>query len=151
MFPKLSFPEVTFSTFYENGKTLIYDEIRKKKVVLTPEEWVRQHVVHYLWKHRGLAQGRIGVEVSLRYQSLKKRADVVYYNTSGKPALLVECKAPEVSLGQEVLDQAARYNIVLKVPYLLITNGLKHYILEIDPEHESFRFLKSFPSTDEIG
>jgi type I site-specific restriction endonuclease len=104
--------------------------LRKKPVVLTPEEWVRQHLIHYLVAHKSLAQGRLAVEVSLKVNSLSKRADIVYYDETLQPQLVVECKAPEIKLTSETVFQIATYNSQLNSKFLLISNGLDHFIFE---------------------
>ena len=110
----------------------IFDEIRRKYLVLTPEEWVRQHVVQYIIKEKGYPKALIKLEGGLKLNSLQKRTDIVVFNTQGEKILLVECKAPTVRITQNTFDQIARYNIIHKVPLLFVSNGLQHYACKIN-------------------
>ena len=130
--PKLNFPEYSFSVRQSDGKAEIFDIARKKYVALTPEEWVRQHVVHYLHHTLEYPIELIQVEGSITFNKMPKRCDIVVYNASMKPLLLVECKKPEVQLQQKTFDQAMIYNMVLNVPYILITNGLQNAFFSYD-------------------
>jgi type I site-specific restriction endonuclease len=134
----------------EGGKREIFDPVRKKFVALTPEEWVRQHTIHFLATGRGVPVSLMAVEVSLRLHSLQKRADIVVYNKKGEPRLIVECKAPEVKITPEVFQQIAAYNMTLKVPFLVVTNGSGHYACRIDHEKRSYGFLPTIPAFEEI-
>jgi hypothetical protein len=118
-------------TKLDGGKSLIFDLIRKKYVVLTPEEWVRQHLIHYLIREKGYSSSLISVETPLKYAKMNKRSDVVVYGRDGQSLLLAECKAPEISLTQKVLEQIGVYNQTIHAPFLLVTNGLQHYCLSI--------------------
>ena len=111
---------------------LIWDGLRRKHVVLTPEEWVRQHVVHYLINHLGYPRGLLALERGLRYNQRQKRTDLLALNSEGKPLLLVECKAPSVAIDASVARQATTYNQTIGAPLLLITNGLVHYCWRVD-------------------
>lgn len=122
------------------------DELRKKYVVLSPEEWVRQHIVQYLINFKDYPKGLISLEKGLRVNDLLKRTDVLVFDSNTEPLLLIECKAPEVKITQEVFDQASRYNSVYKVKYILITNGLEHFCAEIDHISSSYKFLSDIPS-----
>lgn len=125
--PKLNFPETKFR-FKEskNGSKQIFDCIRKKFVDLTPEEWVRQHLVHYLINYKNVPVSLISVEKQLLLNNTKRRTDIVIFNSLLKPLLIVECKAPNISLNQTTINQALGYNIILNVPYILLSNGLSH-------------------------
>lgn len=123
----------------------IFDPIRRKWVASTPEEWVRQHVLNYLVHDLGCPPSLIAVERGSELNGLSKRADIVLHDREGKPVLLVECKAPEVSLGQDALDQASRYNIVFHVPFLMVTNGRVHYCCHIDRSTAVIKFLSALP------
>jgi hypothetical protein len=148
---KLNLPDINARTrLGSNGKSEIFDEIRRKFVRLTPEEWVRQHFLHYMIIHLGFPASLIVVEASLIYNKMKKRFDVVAYNNTGKPMLIVECKAPEVKITQSVFDQVAMYNMTMKVGYLLVTNGLTHYACQIDHDKRSFAFLPELPKFEEL-
>lgn len=141
----LNFPSYTFRIKNSQNRQYIFDGIRKKFVVLQPEEWVRQHVLHYLVVTKNFPKSLINVEKQLMVNGLKKRYDVVVFNPDGSIFLLVECKGPEVKVEQTVFDQIARYNYQLKSAYLMVTNGLEHYCCEMDHENEKYRFLKEIP------
>jgi len=142
---KLNFPEYLFRFKNSENKVAIFDEIRKKFIVLTPEEWVRQHVVKYLLKEKMYPTSHINIEKVIKINSLTKRYDVVVFQPDGKIHLLVECKAPEVPISQTVFDQIARYNMTLNASYLMVTNGLNHYFCQIDSEQEQYTFLRDLP------
>ncbi|VAW26871.1 FIG00650232: hypothetical protein [hydrothermal vent metagenome] len=112
----------------------IFDFIRKKFILLTPEEWVRQHLVNYLHKDLGYPKGLIKIETGVTYNARMKRSDVVIYNNEGNPHILVECKAPTVKINQSTLEQAAMYNRTLKAPIILLSNGLVHYTFKLDED-----------------
>lgn len=148
---ELNLPSCELKIREHGAKTEVFDVIRKKYVVLTSEEWVRQHFIHYLVHYRQVPPTLIVVESALMFNRLKKRSDIVVFNTKGKPCLVVECKAPGVAVSQNVFDQAAMYNMTLRVPYLVITNGMDHYACRIDHEKESFTFMKECPSFIELN
>jgi len=141
----LNLPEADFRVRDLGGKKEIFDGIRKKFIALTPEEWVRQHFIAYLVKGKNVPASLIGVEVSMKMNRLQKRGDIVVYNTSGKPCMIVECKAPEIRITQDVFEQIARYNMTLNVNYLVVTNGLEHFACFIDHEKSGYKFLKEIP------
>ena len=147
---KLSLPTFDFNIKESDGKTVIFDIIRKKYLVLTPEEWVRQHFVHYLINHLGYAKSLISVEHGLKYNKLQKRTDIIVYDRKGDPLVLVECKAPEYNLNQKVLEQAMMYNRVLNAVYIIVTNGLEHSCLKVNSDNRSVEFLSSLPFYNEI-
>lgn len=124
----------------------IFDEVRRKWLALTPEEWVRQHFIHYLNTYKNYPLSLMAVEKGLEVYGLKKRYDLVCYDAGMRAVMLVECKAPEVPMDQKVLEQAAIYNWKLKVPYLVVTNGIEHYCAEIDTLSGSWRFLNEIPA-----
>jgi hypothetical protein len=123
----------------------IFDEIRKKFVVLTPEEWVRQHVVQYLLVEKKYPKSLINVEKLVKVNGLNKRYDIVVFQPNGEIFLLIECKAPEVPISQQTFDQIARYNLKLNAQFLMVTNGLNHYFCQMDFENEQYVFLKEAP------
>ncbi|RIV68628.1 type I restriction enzyme HsdR N-terminal domain-containing protein [Flagellimonas aequoris] len=141
----LNFPKYSFRIKNSQNRQYIFDGIRKKFVVLQPEEWVRQHLLHFLIFTKNFPKSMVNVEKQLTVNSLKKRYDVVVFNPDGSIFLLVECKAPEIKIDQSTFDQIARYNYQLKANYLLVTNGLEHYCCEMDHEHEKYRFLEDIP------
>ena len=130
----------------DGEKTYIFDVVRKKYLLLTNEEWVRQNFIHYLNKEKKYPLGLMGVEQMVKYNSLKTRADIVMYNTEGKANIIVECKAPDVKITQETFNQIAKYNSQLKVKYLLVTNGMNHYCCKMDYESNRITFLEEIPS-----
>ena len=131
--PLLNFPTPTLVARKGEKHDEILCLVRKKWVTLEPEEWVRQHLIYHLSENLGYPMGLMAVEHTLILNDVAKRADLVCFNKDRKPVLLAECKAPNIALSQKTLDQAARYNLVLKVPTLLLTNGLKHYAVATDP------------------
>lgn len=130
----------------ETGKREIYDEIRKKYVRLTPEEWVRQHFLYYMINHLGYPASLIVVEAAILCNGMKKRFDILAYLSNGNPNLVVECKAPSVEITQAVFDQVAMYNMTLSVEYLVVTNGLTHYACKINHEVKTYAFLQDMPT-----
>ncbi len=130
----------------ENNIQYIFDIIRKKHVVLTPEEWVRQHIVHYLLYDHQFPKSLISVEKKLTLNQLTKRTDIVLYNKKGLPVLIVECKAESVPLSQKTFEQIARYNLTLNVPYLWVSNGNTNHLCRIDHILKTFSFLEELPA-----
>ncbi len=140
----LSLPPFDYKIKRLEENVLIFDIIRKKYVVLTPEEWVRQHLVHYLINVKGCSPALIAIERGIELYGLPRRFDVVVFDRSGTPWLLVECKAPSVVLSRQVFDQAFRYNITLSAPYVAVTNGVTHFCGKID-QRRGFVFQHDFP------
>lgn len=141
----LNLPQFACKIEKKAEKNTIFDAIRKKFVVLTPEEWVRQHFVHYLIDHLLYPKTLISIEGGLQYNRLKKRSDIVVYDRKAAPFMLVECKAPEVKLDQRIFEQAAVYNQTLKARYVVITNGMEHYCCEINHQNSSYQFVDQLP------
>ena len=137
----------TYQFKFRNGDkgTQIFDVVRKKYVALTPEEWVRQNFIRYLIDERDCPASLMSVEKGMVLNDLRKRSDIVVHDQNGAPALIVECKAPSVTINQAAFDQIARYNMVLRVRYLVVTNGLRHFYCLIDHKKESYDFLKDIP------
>ena len=135
----------SFKIKNEQGTTFIFDDIRKKFLVLTPEEWVRQHFVQYLIREKNYPKSCISLETGLKLNSLQKRTDIVVFSQSGARILMIECKAPSVKISQAAFDQIARYNIIHKVPLLAVSNGLQHYYCEIDFKKKDYRFISELP------
>lgn len=147
---KLGLPDYGADVRRKGGNLEIYDVIRKKYIVLTPEEWVRQHMIHYLNRHCGYPLSLIRVEGGLRYNTRLKRSDMLVYNTFGKPSLLVECKSYKMeSLSDEVLQQAAVYNRELNASWILITNGWGYYCWAVRPD--GLEQVEDIPAWDEIN
>jgi hypothetical protein len=128
-----------------NGKKCLYDLLRKKWIVLQPEELVRQLFIYYLVEEKGYNKNRISLERGLKVNTLQKRFDVLIYDMSMQPYLLVECKAPQIAVDQKVFEQISIYNSSLKVPYLVVSNGISSYCCAIDHKAESFRFMDHIP------
>ena len=141
----LNFPTYSFRFKNSENKVSIFDEIRKKFILLTPEEWVRQHVVQFLLQDKKYPKSYINVEKLIKINDLSKRYDGVVFQPNGDIFLLIECKAPQVPISQQTFDQIARYNLVLKAKYLMVTNGLNHYFCQMDFENEKYVFLKELP------
>ena len=146
---KLQFPSYSFRFKNSENKIAIFDEIRKKFILLTPEEWVRQHVVQYLLQDKNYPKSYINIEKLIKVNELNKRYDIVVYQPNGELFLLIECKAPKVKISQQTFDQIARYNLVLNAKYLMVSNGLNHYFCKIDFENEKYVFLEELPNFGE--
>lgn len=142
---KLNFPTYTFRFKNSENKIAVFDEVRKKFVQLTPEEWVRLHTVRFLLTEKKYPKSYLNVEKILKINGLTKRYDIVIFKPDGTIFLLVECKAPEVTISQNTFDQIARYNMTLKAEYMMVTNGLNHYFCQMDYEQEKYHFLKDLP------
>jgi len=142
---KLNLPSYSFKLKSNEKHTLIFDNLRKKYLVLTPEEWVRQHVVQFLMAEKKYPASLIALEKQLTINNLKKRTDIVIFNKEGKPHIIVECKAPTIKINQDAFDQIARYNLKLNANYLMISNGLEHYFCQLDTVNETYVFLKDIP------
>lgn len=142
---RLNFPAYSFRFKNSENKIAVFDEIRKRFVALTPEEWVRIHTVRYLVETLGYPRSMINVEKLLKVSGLNKRYDVVVFNPDGSIHILVECKAPEVRISQNTFDQIARYNMVAKASFLMVTNGLNHFYCTMDYKTERYEFQPSLP------
>ncbi|TDQ27926.1 type I restriction enzyme HsdR N-terminal domain-containing protein [Tenacibaculum caenipelagi] len=142
---KLNLPSYTFKLKSNENKTLIFDNLRKKYVVLTPEEWVRQHFVQLLIQEKNYPVSLIAIEKQLVINNLKKRTDIVVFSSNGHPNIIVECKAPHIKITQDTFDQIARYNLKLDANYLIVTNGLQHFFCVLDKENETYVFLRDIP------
>ena len=138
---QLNFPNYTFKIKNIENEDYIFDEIRKKYIKLTKEEWVRQNCVNFLVKEKKFPQVLINVEKTLKINKLSKRYDIVVYNSDGSIKLLVECKSPEIKITQKTFDQIAIYNMSLKADLLMITNGINHYYCKIDYENQCYKFI----------
>lgn len=142
---ELNFPQYPFRLKSSENKPLIFDEIRKKFVRLTPEEWVRQHTVAHILNVYHYPISLVNVEKELKLNQVSKRYDVVVFKPNGNIQLIVECKAPKIKINQKTFDQIARYNLALKSDYLMVTNGLNHYYCQMDYEAKKYIFLPDFP------
>ena len=143
---QLNFPSYSFRLKNSENKVAIFDEIRKKFVVLQPEEWVRQHCVRYLIEEKKYPHSLINVEKEVRINGLRKRYDIVVFNPDGSIHLIVECKSSKININQETFDQIARYNLALNATYLMVTNGINHYYCSMDFEKKRYEFLRDIPN-----
>ncbi|HCY97758.1 MAG TPA: restriction endonuclease subunit R [Polaribacter sp.] len=142
---KLNLPNYKFKLKSNENKTLIFDNLRKKYMVLTPEEWVRQHFVQFLIEEKKYPASLIAIEKQVLVNNLKKRSDILVFNKDGNPEIIVECKAPKIKITQATFDQIARYNSKLRANFLVVTNGLSHFYCKMDFEKETYLFLKEIP------
>ena len=142
---KLNLPDFDLKIKSKENKYFILDIIRKKYVVLTPEEWVRQNFLHFLIDHKKYPKSLIAIEKQLKINTLTKRTDILIFNKNAEPDIIVECKAPSVKISQETFDQIARYNLKLDANYLIITNGLQHYFAKMNSKEKKYIFLKDIP------
>ncbi|MFN7675462.1 type I restriction enzyme HsdR N-terminal domain-containing protein [Flavobacterium sp.] len=141
----LNFPSYNFRFKNSENKVSIFDDIRKKFIILTPEEWVRQHIVQFLLQEKKYPKSYINVEKLIKVNDLNKRYDIVVFKPNGELFLLIECKSPDVKITQETFDQIARYNLKLNAQFLMVTNGLNHYFCQMDFEKETYIFLEELP------
>jgi len=141
----LNLPTYFFRIREKDGKKIIFDDFRRKWVALTPEEWVRQNFIRYLIEEKHYPTALISVEQSLRLNQQNFRADAVIYSKTGDPFIIIECKAPEVKISQQVFDQMIPYNIELQAKFLMVTNGINHYCCVIDKEKVTYTFLPEIP------
>jgi type I site-specific restriction endonuclease len=147
---ELNLPSYEFRLKKDKGQLRIFDEIRKKYVVLTPEEWVRQHFIKFLVDQKNVPAGLIILEKQLIMNTMSRRPDILIHDQQGAPIMIVECKAPEVEISQDTFDQLARYNSVLKVPFLVVTNGMRHYCCEMNYRENIYHFLEDIPNYAEM-
>lgn len=142
MYPDLNLPEANLKLSKENGEIYVYDTIRKKNILLTPEEWVRQHFIHYLIHTCCYPKSLFKVETGLQYNSLQKRSDIKIYNRQGTVFMLVECKAFSIPLSEQTLKQASAYNKTIEAEWLVITNGFVHYAFQRELNGDIITFEK---------
>lgn len=148
---QLNLPEYTFKIAGTEGSEMIFDQIRRKYVRLTPEEWVRQNFIQYLVNEGRYPPGLLGVEVMFLLNKLKRRVDILVHNRSGKPVMIVECKEPEVRIDDRVFDQIVTYNIGLRVPYIVVTNGLVHYACKVRKDQPGYEYINVIPLYEELN
>ena len=148
---RLNLPTYSFNIKLIEQRKYIFDFIRKKFVILTPEEWVRQNFLKYLVDEKKYPASLIAVEMEFKLNNLSKRSDAVIYNKKGLPFLIIEFKAPDIKINQKVFDQIARYNMKLNVDFLIVSNGLDHYCCKIDYEKQDYFFLKEVPEFNKIS
>ena len=143
---QLNFKRYPFTLKNRENKRYIFDVVRKKDILLTPEEWVRQHCLQYLIQEKNYPLSLINAEKKLKVYGRYKRYDIIVYTPQGEVTLLVECKAPHITIDQEVFDQIARYNLSANSQYLMVTNGLTHIYCQMDYKAQVYHFLKDLPS-----
>ncbi len=146
----LNLPIADIKINQSEGKTVIYDFLRRRYVALTPEEWVRQQFIRFLTDSKGYPAALMGNEMELCANGKKRRCDSVVFNTQGKPLVIIEYKAPTISITRKVFEQLSSYNIILRTKYLFATNGISHYCCRVDYEAKSFRFLREIPNYQEL-
>ncbi len=146
----LNLPNHNFKITKRDNVIFIFDEIRKKHLVLTPEEWVRQHFIQYLINEKKFPSTLLQIEGGLNLNQTKKRSDILVYNNLGEKIMVIECKAASVALTQSTFDQASRYNSVYKANWLVVTNGLNHCYAKIDHINEKFSFVAELPNYKDL-
>ena len=147
---ELNLPPYDKKITMKDDKAFILDVIRRQYVALTPEEWVRQHFVHFLIEHKGYPQSLMANEVQLKLNGMSRRCDTVVYDRALRPRVIIEYKAPSVSITQRVFEQICRYNMVLQVDYLIVSNGLAHYCCKVDYATRSYTFVEDIPEYSNI-
>ena len=147
---QLNLPSAALKITRKENRDYVFDTLRKKYVALTPEEWVRQNFVHFLIRYKNYPVGLLANEVQISLNSTRKRCDTVLCNRNLTARMIIEYKAPSVNITQEVFNQITRYNIVLKVDYLIVTNGINHYCCRVDYRNNSYSFLRDIPEYSEL-
>ncbi|MCD4736786.1 MAG: type I restriction enzyme HsdR N-terminal domain-containing protein [Bacteroidales bacterium] len=147
---RLNLPEYELKIRKTGLQTEILDPVRKKYIKLTPEEWVRQNFLMYLVHEKGVPQSHLKTEAGFLLNKMTKRFDILVSGKNGEPLMLVECKAPEIKIDQKVFDQVARYNMVFKVHFLIVTNGISHFCCMMDFENRKYHFLEEIPLYTEM-
>ncbi len=146
----LNLPPYDIKVSEKDGKRLIFDELRRRYVALTPEEWVRQHFVHYLIGHLGYPAGLLANEVELKIGDKRLRCDSILFDKQAHPQMIIEYKAPNIQLTQRVFSQISAYNLLLHVDYLIISNGMQHICCRMDYTNNTYHFLKEIPNYEEV-
>jgi type I site-specific restriction endonuclease len=147
---ELNLPQYSFKITGDEKSEMIFDPIRKKYVKLTDEEWVRQNFLQYLIQKGKYPPGLIKVEGMFKFNNLKRRTDILLHNRRGEPVMIVECKAPDIPVNDIVFDQIVCYNMEFKVPYIVVTNGLVHYICRVNHEDKTWEFLNVIPLFEDL-
>ena len=147
---RLNLPPYPIKIQEKGEKRQIFDFLRRKWVALTPEEWVRQHFTHFLVEHKNYPQALLANEVELRIGEKRLRCDTLLYNKELRPRMIIEYKAPTIQIQQKTFDQISAYNLLLKVDYLVVSNGLRHYCCKMDYERQSYQFLEDIPDYETI-
>ena len=141
----LNFPEFKFNIQENEGKLSIFDPLRKKYLVLTPEEWIRQHMVNFLVEFKDYPKNLFAQEKGIQYNSLQKRFDILIHNRQGDPFLLIECKAPDVKISQKTVEQVAIYNKIIKAPFMGVSNGIHHLFFTYINSEQKYEQLSDLP------
>lgn len=147
MYPKLNFP--TTNLKLKGDK--VWDILQSKFVRLTPEEWVRQHMIHFLINEKMFSKNLMQSEYTVKYNNLNKRCDIVVFNNSLKPLIIVECKAPKIKLTEDTFYQIARYHATLRAPLLILTNGIQHINALVSEKSTDIKFLENTPTKEELS
>lgn len=150
MIVPLNFPTAPLQLTKRNGVVYVWCIVRKKKLKLTPEEWVRQHAIHWLISYKKVPLGAIGAEISLTINGLSRRCDVLVFTPFGSPCLVIECKAPDIPINQEVFFQLAQYNRVLSSAHFMLTNGINHTVGQQNSTSNSVELLENLPDYDQL-
>ena len=148
---ELNLPPFKYNIRNTESNVQIFDSIRKKFVILTPEEWVRQHFINYLISYLGFPKSLIKVEFEIKYNTLKKRPDILVFNSNGESLIIIECKSTKIKISQNVIEQVSIYNKTIKSPYLIVTNGLQHICWSNNLKTGDSKFLNTIPNYKEIG
>jgi hypothetical protein len=143
---KLNLPNANLKIKLVKGTMQVFDQVRKKYVKLTPEEWVRQNFIYYLNSYKGYPLGLMQLEKIINYNGMSKRADIVLNSSEGAAKIIVECKAPNIAISQSAFDQISRYNYNIHVDYLIVTNGIKHFCCKVNYEENNYSFVKEIPN-----
>lgn len=146
----LNLPDFQVKIAVTDGKKMVFDPLRRKYVALTPEEWVRQHFVHFLIEHKGYPASLLANEIQLKCGDKVLRADSVLYSRELQPRMIIEYKAPHIPITQKVFDQISVYNLLLHVDFLVVSNGLEHYICKMDYESKKYVFLETIPDYSDL-
>lgn len=147
---QLNFPAYKFNLIYKNDKPYIFDVVRKKHIALLPEEWVRQHLLHYFIEEKKIPKGLIKVEQYIKLNNMRRFTDVSVYNTNGKPVLIAECKSYKTKINRYTFEQIAAYGATLQPKYFVLTNGLQHYVYRLNWHSKTCTFLKDVPVFKEL-
>lgn len=147
---QLNLPQASLKIIQQDNKPYVFDILRKKYIQITPEEWVRQHFVHFLINQKSFPKSLMANEVLLHLNTMQRRCDTVVYQKNLSPSVIIEYKAPHIKITQQVFNQISRYNFVLQVDYLIVSNGLNHYCCKMDYDNKTYTFLQDIPSYSEL-
>jgi len=147
---ELNLPQYSFKISGTEGNEMILDQIRRRFVKLTPEEWVRQNFIQYLIREGKYPPGLLGIEVNFRLNKLRRRVDILVHRRNGEPVMIIECKRPEVMLNEPVFDQIATYNFKYRLPYMIVTNGIVHFACRFDFQTMKHEYLMAIPLYEDL-